>query len=159
MDGARFLSSAEQRYAQIKGESLAVAWGLEQTKYFMQGCDNLVVVTDHKPPTKIFGDQTLHEISITPLFQLKQRTLMWRFGIAHLPGSINTAADSASRHPATSEFFAAISGGERDTPYSLEEALLVSVWQNTRDELSLNWDKIARHAASDAALNDLLSTI
>ena len=40
----------------IKGEALAVAWGLEQTRYFTQGCDNLVVITDHKPLVKIFGD-------------------------------------------------------------------------------------------------------
>ena len=84
---------------------------------------------------------------------------MWRFDIAHLPGSTNTAADAASRHPATSEFFAIISGAERDSIDSLEEALLASLRQNTRDELTLNWDKIARHTASDAALNDLLSTI
>ena len=56
--GSRSLSSAERRYAPIEGEALAVAWGLEQTKYFTQGCDNLVVVTDHKPLTKIFGDRT-----------------------------------------------------------------------------------------------------
>ena len=84
---------------------------------------------------------------------------MWRFDIAHLPGSTNTAADPASRHPATSEFFATISGAERDFPDSLEEVFLASVWQNTRDELTLNWDEIARHTASDAALNDLLSAI
>ena len=47
--GSRFLSSAEQRYAAIEGEALAVAWGLEQTRYFTEGCDNLVVVTEHKP--------------------------------------------------------------------------------------------------------------
>jgi len=35
-----FLSEAEQRYAAIEGEALAVAWGLKQTKYFTQGCDN-----------------------------------------------------------------------------------------------------------------------
>ena len=84
---------------------------------------------------------------------------MWRFDIAHLPGLINTAADPASRHPATSEFFATISGVESDSIDSLEEALLASVRQNTRDELTLNWDEIARHTASDAALNDLLSAI
>ena len=84
---------------------------------------------------------------------------MWRFDIAHLPGSTNTAADAASRHPATSEFFATISGAERDSIDSLEEAFLASLRQNTRDELTLNWDEIARHTASDAALNDLLSAI
>ena len=55
--GSRFLSSAEQRYTAIEGEALAVAWGLEQTRYFTQGCDNLIVVTDHKPLVKIFGDR------------------------------------------------------------------------------------------------------
>ena len=38
----------------VEGEALAVVWGLEQTKYFTQGCDNLVVVADHKPLAKIF---------------------------------------------------------------------------------------------------------
>ena len=32
--GSRFLTPAEQRYAAIEGEALAVAWGLEQTRYF-----------------------------------------------------------------------------------------------------------------------------
>ena len=31
--GSRSLSSAEHRYAPVEGEALAVAWGLEQTKY------------------------------------------------------------------------------------------------------------------------------
>ncbi|MEL6805211.1 MAG: RNase H-like domain-containing protein [Bacteroidota bacterium] len=63
--GSRFLSSTESRYAAIEGEALAIVWGLEQTRYFTQGCDKLLVVTDHKPLTKIFGDCTLDEISNT----------------------------------------------------------------------------------------------
>jgi len=74
--GSRLISATEQRYAPIEGEALAVAWGLEQTKYFTQGCDNSLVVTDHKPLTKIFGDRTLNEISNTRLFRLQQRTLL-----------------------------------------------------------------------------------
>ena len=46
---SRFLSSTEKRYAPIEGECLAVARRLEQTKYFVQGCTDLLVVTDHKP--------------------------------------------------------------------------------------------------------------
>jgi hypothetical protein len=84
--GSRFLTAAEERYAAIEGEALAVAWGLEQTKYFTQGCDNLVIVTDHKPLIKIFGDRTLDEITNSQPFRLKQRTLLWRFTVAHLPG-------------------------------------------------------------------------
>ena len=66
--GSRFLKGPEERYAAIEGEALAIVWGLEQTKYFTQGCQNLLVVTDHKPLTKIFGDRSLDEISNTRLF-------------------------------------------------------------------------------------------
>ena len=50
---SRFKTSAEQRYAPIEGEALAVAWGLEQSKYFTQGCNDLLVVTYHKQLVKI----------------------------------------------------------------------------------------------------------
>ena len=73
--GSRFLTLAEQRYAPIEGEALAVAWGLEQSKYSTQGCNDLLVVTDHKPLVNILGDRTLDEISNTRIFRLKQRTL------------------------------------------------------------------------------------
>ena len=52
-----------------------------------------------------------------------------------------------------------MSGAERDSPDFLEQFLLAYVWQNTLDKLTLNWEKITGHTASDAALNDLLSAI
>ena len=75
MVGSCVLHGAEQWYAPIDGEALAVASGLEQTKYFTQGCNNLLVVTEHKPLVKILGDQTLDEISNTRMFRLKQQVL------------------------------------------------------------------------------------
>ena len=57
MAGSRFLTGAEKRYAAIEGEALAVAWGLEQTKYFTQGCPNQVD----------FAGFRLGESSIEPL--------------------------------------------------------------------------------------------
>ena len=68
-----------------------MAWGLEQTKHFTQGCDDLLVVTDHKALVKILGDRTLDEITNTRLFRIKQRTLPWYFQIRHLPGRTNLA--------------------------------------------------------------------
>ena len=97
--GSRFLTATESRYAAIEGEALAIAWGLEQTKYFTQGCKDLLVVTDHKPLVRIFADNTLDEIPNTRLFRIKQRTLPWHFQILYMPGSTNAAADAASRHP------------------------------------------------------------
>ena len=34
----------------------------EQSKYFTQGCDDLLVTTDHKPLVKILADRTLDEM-------------------------------------------------------------------------------------------------
>ena len=79
--GSRFLNGAEKNYAAIEGESLAIAWSLEQTKYFTKGCKDLMVVTDHKPLVKIFGDRILNETQNTRIFRLKQRTLPWLFQV------------------------------------------------------------------------------
>ena len=87
------------RHADIEGEALAVAWALEQTKFFTMGCDNLVVVTDHLPLCKIFGDRMLDEIVNSRLFRRKQRTLLRKFSIVWMPGKRNWFADATSRHP------------------------------------------------------------
>jgi hypothetical protein len=155
--GSRFLSAAEQRYAAIEGEALAVAWGLEQTRYFTQGCDNLVVVTDHKPLVKIFGDRTLDEITNSRLFRLKQRTLPWRFEIVHLPGKSNHAADATSRHPSASS--------DGDLPRALnghdvaESALMASISNDVHKLGSISWSLLANETAADPSLSHLLNLI
>lgn len=97
--GSRFMRPAESRHAPVEGEALAICWALEQTRYFTQGCDNLLVITDHKPLVKIFGDRLLDEISNPRIFSLKQRTLMWRFDIDHRYGKNNHFANATSRYP------------------------------------------------------------
>ena len=94
--GSRFLHQAEHRYAPIEGETLAVAWALEQTRFFTMGCDDLIVITDHKPLMKILGDRQLDDIPNARLFRLKQRTLPWKFSIVWLPGNENFFADATS---------------------------------------------------------------
>ena len=101
--GSRFLQKNEERYAPIEGEALAVAWALDQTKFFTLGCPNLIVVVDHKPLIKTFGDRHLDEIDNTRLFRLKQRTLRWKFNICWRPGKSNHFSDAISRHPAQCE--------------------------------------------------------
>ncbi len=101
--GSRFNKPAETRYAPVEGEALAIAWSLDQTKFFTQGCDNLVVVTDHKPLVKLFGDKTLDEVNNSRLFNLKEHTLPWKFTVEHKPGKDNTFADATSRFPASDE--------------------------------------------------------
>ena len=155
--GSRFLSSAEQRYAAIEGEALAVAWGLEQTRYFTQGCDNLIVVTDHKPLVKIFGDRTLDEITNSRLFRLKQRTLPWRFDIRHLPGKSNYVADATSRQPSPSGSVDDTSPGAYSIPDLVESALMASIRSDTQELGTISWSLIARETAADTSLSNLLT--
>ena len=97
--GFRFLRPEETRYAPVEGEALAIAWSLEQTRYFTQGCDDLLIITDHKPLVKLFGDRTLDEITNPRLLRIKQRTLLWRFSIQYSPGKGNHFSDATSRNP------------------------------------------------------------
>lgn len=56
------LSNIEAKNFAIDGETLAIAWGLEQTRYFTQGCSDLTVIIDHKPLLKICLYWTLDKI-------------------------------------------------------------------------------------------------
>ena len=152
--GSRFLSGAESRYAPIEGEALAVAWGLEQTRFFTQGCDDLLVVTDHKPLVKIFGDRTLDEIVNTRLFRLKQRTLPWRFSIVYMPGYSNPAADATSRHPSP-----AISVNTLGVSDQMEHALAAAIQREATEISSLPWSRIVEETAKDDDMRALLQTV
>ena len=94
--GSRFLNGEEKNYAGMEGESLDIAWSLEQTKYFTKGCKDLVVLTDHKPQVKIYGDRALNKIQNTRIFRLKQRTLSWLFEVNYMPRKKHLVADATS---------------------------------------------------------------
>ena len=53
--GSRFPRDSEDDCAPIEGEGLAVAWSLEQTKFFTLDCNDLKVITDHKPLIPIYN--------------------------------------------------------------------------------------------------------
>ena len=158
--GFRFLTSAGQRYVPIEGEALAVTWGIEQSKNFTQGCNDLLVVTDHNPLVKILGDRTLDEISNTRIFRLKQLTLPWSFDIAHLPIKTNSAADATSRHPSPANEFAKLRSlslhSEMD---DAECAMTASLHHETHYIIAISWELIATETASDPTRPLLLDTI
>ena len=97
--GSRFTSGAESRYAPVEGEALAVAEALDKARFFVLGCETLILAVDHKPLLKILGDRSLDDISNGRLRNLKERTLRYRFRMSHVPGIKHKAADAVSRNP------------------------------------------------------------
>ena len=103
MMGSNFLSPAEAKYVPIEGECLGVANALYKTRYYTQGCDKLIVGTDHKPLVPILDDRDLETIDNPRLMRLKEKTLEWRFIIKHIPGRLLGGPDAFSRSPDSSE--------------------------------------------------------
>jgi len=145
--GSRFLSSAERNYAPVEGEALGVAWSLEQTRFFTMGCNDLLVVVDHKPLVKLLGDRRLDEIDNPRLFRLKQRTLMWQYQIEYQPGKKNYVADAVSRRPNKFAEVASISmQGEEDI---LEEQLIAGIGTDLDKFYAVTWDMVKSESSKD----------
>ena len=167
--GSRFLKPAETRYAPVEGEALAIAWSLEQTKYFTQGCDNLLIVTDHKPLVKLLADKMLDEISNPRLFRLKQRTLMWRFDIVHMPGKGNFFSDATSRNPVdnssedeieitTSDVLSTIR--KHDSTIDNMEIQITANSHNTINKIrAITWDTLLQASENDKIMTELRHVI
>ena len=157
--GSCFLQKTEERYAPIEGEALSVAWSLEQTKYFTMGCDDLLVVVDHKPLTKILGDRTLDEIQNPRLFRLKQRTLPWVYEIHWMPGKGNAFSDATSRHPVQSsseEFtsFICLVSSMMETAAIEYEEYEITVTKTELDKvIAVTWERV--QDATFSEYNDL----
>ena len=96
---SRTTHAAEFQYAPIEGEAPAVADAKDKARFFVLGCEELIVPVDHKPLLKIFGNRSLDEISNTYLRNLKEKTLRYKFCIVRVPGVCHRAADAVSRHP------------------------------------------------------------
>ena len=47
--GSRFLRPNEENWDPVEGEALAVVYALQKTKYFVLGCKQLIIATDHRP--------------------------------------------------------------------------------------------------------------
>ena len=160
--GSRFLKPAESRYAPVEGEALAIAWSLEQTKYFTQGCDKLTVITDHNPLVGLFESTTLDQITNPRLFSLKQRTLPWKFTTIHRPGKDNNFADATSRFPSTIENddIASITVSEVLSGIMTEEPdegdmFLAAVTHDENPVRAITWDLVRQETLKDPSMQNL----
>ena len=154
---SRFLKPAESNYAPVEGEALGVAWGLEQTKYFTMGCDNLLVVVDHAPLIKVLGDRRLDEINNPRLFRIKERTLMWRFDIEYQPGKSNTMSDALSRYPNRYSEIASLimsSDGDRE-----EESIVAAVGKDMNNLFAVTLEHVEEASKSDNVIQTVVDYV
>ena len=91
------ISLPKQGILQQKGEALAVAVALENSRYYTLGCPTLIVDTDHKPLLGILGNRALDTIDNPRLVRIKQRALPWNYLLIYVPGKQQIAADGFSR--------------------------------------------------------------
>lgn len=151
--GSRFTKDSESRYAPIEGEALAVVFGLQRCRMFVMGAPNLILAVDHKPLIKILNDRALDTISNPRLLQLKEKTLMYRYDICHMPGKSNAMkiADIASRNP--------VHPDTCDQSSICELTTTTHAAHRADDVKTVNWETINTEAATDRECIDLVNQI
>ena len=141
--GSRFTHAAESRYASIEGEALSLVYALQQTRYFVLGCQDLIIATDHKPLLRIMNDRSLAEIDNRRLLNLKEKTLGYRFKMVFVPGKLNVGPDALSRYPGNKSERLQLEGEAPETdmnpygnmtPAELRHEILGSISQFEDDE-------------------------
>ena len=143
--GSRHLTPAEQRYAAVEGEALAIAWALQKARLFLLGCQNLEIITDHRPLVKLFSDRELKDVSNPRLFRLKEKTLPYRYVIRFKPGKKNILADTLSRYPVER---VSPAGADVDIEEELTAAALVAV-ETGGDTVTIDQDAVRQAADAD----------
>ena len=153
--GSRFTTPAESRYAPVEGEALAVTYGLEKCRLYVLGCPDLIIAVDHAPLVKLLCDRSLHNIPNPRLLRLKEKTLLYKYTIKHIPGAANVGPDALSRHPTSNT----------DKPDDLEDRIHASIAHVADDseELhpfrALTWSRIAQASCLDPTLQRLADVI
>lgn len=150
---SRHLTPAEQNYAPIEGEALAVVWALKKARLFLLGCQKFTIYVDQQPLVKIFGDKMLSTIDNHRLLTFKEKTLPYSYEIVHIKG-IKNHANTFSRYPV----------GVPDN----EDVLISEQLQTTcihistiaaNQVLMITTDQIRDIAAQDPQYQELLSKI
>ena len=92
------LTSYECNYTTIELEALAMAWACEKCDFFLWGCPNFTIVTDHRPLLGIC-DKPLANISNPQILRFRECLLAFQFDVMWLCGKANAIADALSWNP------------------------------------------------------------
>ena len=145
--GSRHLTDAETGYAIVEGEDAAVVWYLRKARLFSLGCPNFLLVTDHRPLVRLFGDRSLKDIANPRLIRLKEKTLQDSFNVKYIPGKKNSAADTLSRYPVVRSKATVVDDEENGL---LNETCIASMTSSLADDvITVDWGTVSEVADED----------
>lgn len=155
--GSQFNNKAESKYAPIEGECLAVVKALHKptVRYFIIGCDDLIICTDHKPLVKLLGNRKLEDIDNPRLLSMKEKTLPYRFKMRYIAGKSNKVPDATSRFPTS---IAEASDNNSDVE-RIVFSTAISALSSLEGIKSVTWENIQHATFSDQTMLTLLNNI
>ena len=107
------------------------------------------------PLVKLLCDRSLHNIPNPRLLRLKEKTLLYKYTIKHIPGAANVGPDALSRHPTSNT----------DKPDDLEDRIHASIAhvadnsEGLHPFRALTWSRIAQASCLDPTLQRLADVI
>lgn len=94
---SKSLSTAEQRYAQVEKECLAIVFTCNRLNQFLIG-KKFEIRTDHKPLVEILTSKPINNLSARlQIFRMK--LVLYDYTVAYIPGKELSAPDALSRAP------------------------------------------------------------
>lgn len=92
------ITEAQSNYPAIYGENMALSWGVTSCDYYLRGCDQFKVNTDHQALQGIYNTKEIDSMS-EEVEALVSTTMRYNFKVVYVPGKCNEVADFLSRHP------------------------------------------------------------
>ena len=96
--GSRSLTDTETRWATVELEMLGLQWSIEQCRFYLLGCQDFLVIVDHRPLCQIVT-KDLADIRNARLLRLREKLACYNFHVEWQPGKHHFLADHLSRHP------------------------------------------------------------
>ena len=140
---SRSLSKSEQKMSQIEREALALVYGVTKFHQYLFGNDKFVLVTDHKPLVKLFGEhEGIPATASARIARWALRLSAYNYTIQYKSTSSIGHADALSRLPLPAS---------RECDH--QPAEMVCLLQSVEEEFAMDSSRIASLTSRDALLS------